>query len=90
MIGGRSRRRGARSTYWENALNYACLHLRDGELHSGVYCTAQPLATEVDEAVQGFLDGVTSINVPNDRTFCAAVRTQYAAAVAAPPAEVQS
>lgn len=83
--------RGRRGYYLENTLNYACLYLQNGEILSGLYRTAQPLATEVTEAVQGFLDGVKVINVPNDRKFCAAVREQYAAAVAAQspvPAEV--
>lgn len=83
--------RGRRGYYFENALNYACLYLQGGEILSGVYRTAQPVATAVDDAVQGFLDGVTVINVPNSRQFCTAVREQYAAAVAAQaqPAEAQ-
>lgn len=78
-IGGR----GRRGNYFSNAYSYACLSLVDGELLSSGYRTAQPIATEIDEAVQGFLDGVTQINVPNSRTFCAAVREQYEAAKAA-------
>lgn len=86
-IGGRGR-----SRYFFNVYEYACLSLQDGELVSSPYRTAQPTATEVSEAVQGFLDGVTVINVPNSKQFCAAVREQYAAAKAAEdaaPAEVQ-
>lgn len=63
-------------------MQYASLRIEDGQLLSGVYLTLHPIATEVDEAVTGFLEGVRIINVPNDKKFCAAVREQYAAAVA--------
>lgn len=86
-IGGR----GRRARYFD-AHAYCCLYMQDGEIMAGAYRTAQPIATEVDEAVQGFLDGVAQINVPNDKKFCAAVREHYAAVVvvkSSVPAEVQ-
>lgn len=84
-IGGRGRRT---PQFFVNARDFVCMYMSGGELLSGVYRTAQPFATEVDEAVQGFLDGVKAINVPNDRKFCVAVREQYAAAVAAQGSQV--
>ena len=72
-------RRG-RARYFDNCHIYASMRLENGALVSGLYITMHPIATEVDEVVQGFLDGVRIINVPNDRNFCAAVRQKYAAA----------
>jgi hypothetical protein len=76
-IGGRGRRT---PQFFVNARDFVCMYMRDGELLSGGYRTAQPYATEVADAVEGFLEGVDQINVPNDRKFCAAVRQQYYAA----------
>lgn len=78
MIGGRGR-----SRWSQNVVQYASLRIENGELLSGVYLTCHPIATEVEDAVHGFIEGVRIINVPNDKKFCAAVREQYAAALAA-------
>lgn len=84
-IGGR----GRRARYFD-AHAYCCLYMQDGEIMAGAYRSAQAIATEVDEAVQGFLDGVTQINVPNSRTFCAAVIEQYAAAKVTQGSEIEA
>ena len=87
--------RGGRSArYYNRVYSFASLHVEGEQLVSGLYRGSCSIATEVDQAVQGFLDGIRLINVPNDSAFCAAVRQQYAAALAAraaaqQPAEVQ-
>lgn len=82
-------RRGRKhARYFDNVQLYASMRLENGALVSGLYLTFHPIATEVDEAVQGFLDGVRIINVPNDRNFCAAVRQKYAAAQSPQSGEV--